>query len=465
MGAVSQWLERKFRLSEHKTDVRTEILAGLTTFLTMCYIIFVNPVILGAAGMDKGAVMVATCVGAAIGTFLMGVLANYPIAMAPGMGHNAFFAFVVCGAMGFTWQQALGANFISGALFVILVLAGMSQAFIDAVPNSLKHAIAVGIGLLLAMIGLQWGGFIAHSPATMVTLGDLTSPSVLISTVGLVVMVVLLVLNVRGAIVIGLLVGLVTAIMLGVTQYKGILSAPPSVAPTAFKFVEGLASFGVMGRHWVDLIAVIFVLLFLDIFDTVGTLIGVTAQAGLLKNGTLPKAKEALLSDAIGTVAGVCLGTSTITSYIESSAGIAQGGRTGLTAVVVAVLFLLGLFFAPLVEMMSAEVAVPIGFAAQGTPPFTQHPIIAPALILVGAFMMTGVKHIQWDDYTEAIPAFLTLIIMPVTFSITEGIAFGFISYALLKLVTRRHREAHWLLYLLAVLFLFMFAVRTYLHG
>ena len=465
MRAVSQWLEQRFKLKELGTDVRTEVLAGLTTFLTMCYIIFVNPVILGAAGMDKGAVMVATCVGAAVGTFLIGVLANYPIAMAPGMGHNAFFAFIVCGAMGFTWQQALGANFISGSLFFILVLAGMSQAFIDAVPDSLKHAIAVGIGLLLAMIGLQWGGFIVHSPATMVTLGDLTSPSVIISTIGFLVMVVLLVLDVRGAIVIGLLAGLIVAILLGVTQYKGIVSAPPSVAPTAFKFAEGLTSFGALGRHWVDLIAVIFVLLFLDIFDTVGTLIGVTSQAGLLKNGTLPKAREALLSDAIGTVVGVCFGTSTVTSYIESSAGIAQGGRSGLTAVVVAILFLLGLFFAPLVEMMSAEVSVPISFAAKGTPPFSQHPIIAPALILVGAFMMTGVRHIRWDDYTEAIPAFLTLIIMPVTFSITEGIAFGFISYALLKLVTRRHREAHWLLYLLAVLFLVLFAVRTYLAG
>ncbi len=465
MQAVSQWLEQRFRLREHGTDVRTELLAGLTTFLTMCYIIFVNPVILGAAGMDKGAVMVATCVGTAVGTFLMGVLANYPIAMAPGMGHNAFFAFIVCGAMGFTWQQALGANFISGALFTILVLAGMSQAFVDAVPLSLKHAIAVGIGLLLALIGLEWGGFVQHSPATIVTLGDLSSPSLLIATVGFLVMAILLVLNVRGAIVIGLFAGLIVALLLGVAKYKGIVSAPPSPTPTAFKFVEGLASFGGLGAKWVDLVAVVFVLLFLDIFDTVGTLIGVGAQAGFLRNGTLPKAKEALLSDAIGTVVGVCMGTSTITSYIESSAGIAQGGRTGLTAVVVALLFLLGLFFYPLVEMMSAEIAVPIPFAREGIPPFTHHPIIAPALILVGVFMMTGVRHIQWDDFTEAIPAFLTLVLIPVTFSITEGIAFGFISYALLKLVTRRHHEAHWLLYLMSVLFLAMFAVRTYLAG
>ncbi|MER3500807.1 MAG: guanine permease [Candidatus Fervidibacterota bacterium] len=465
MEAVKQWLEKRFGLHEHGTDVRTEILAGLTTFLTMCYIIFVNPVILGAAGMDKGAVMVATCLGTAIGTFLMGVLANYPVAMAPGMGHNAFFAFIVCGVMGFTWQQALGANFISGVLFTLLVLAGMSQAFIDAVPLSLKHAIAVGIGLLLALIGLEWGGFIVHSPATMVTLGDLSSPSALTATAGFWVMVILLVLNVRGAILLGLLTGLLVALALGIVHYRGIISAPPSVAPTAFKFLEGLASFGGLGRHWLDLVAVIFVLLFLDIFDTVGTLIGVGTQAGLLRNGTLPKAKEALLSDALGTVAGVCLGTSTITSYIESSAGVAQGGRTGLTAITVALLFLLGLFFYPLVEMMSAEVAVPIAFATKETPPFTQHPVIAPALILVGVFMMAGVRHIQWEDFTEAIPAFLTMVLIPLTFSITEGIAFGFISYALLKLVTRRHREAHWLLYLLSLLFLVLFVIRTYLTG
>ncbi len=465
MKVVEQWLERRFCLEERGTNFRTEVLAGVTTFLTMCYIIFVNPVILGTTGMDKGAVMVATCVSAAIGTFLMGILANYPIAMAPGMGHNAFFAFIVCAAMGFTWQQALSANFISGLLFTILVLAGMSQAFVDAVPLSLKHAIAVGIGLLLALIGLEWGGFIQHSPATMVTLGDLSSQSVFITTIGFLVMVVLLVLNVRGAIIIGLLTGLVVAILLGVTKYQGIVSAPPSVAPTAFKFAEGLASFGQWSRHWVDIVAVIFVLLFLDIFDTVGTLIGVGAQAGLLSNGTLPKAKEALLADALGTVVGVCLGTSTITSYIESSAGISQGGRTGLTAVVVAVLFLLGLFFYPLVEMMSAEVAVSIPFATAETPPFSQHPVIAPALILVGVFMMTGVQHIKWNDFTEAIPAFLTLVLIPLTFSITEGIAFGFVSYALLKLVTKRAKEAHWLLYLLSVLFLVLFAVRTYLAG
>lgn len=460
MNAVTQWLEKKFRLQEHGTNVRTEVLAGITTFLTMCYIIFVNPVILGAAKMDMGAVMVATCVSSAFACFLMGILTNYPVALAPAMGHNAFFAFIVCGIMGFTWQQALAANFISGTLFTILVLAGMSHLLIDAVPDSLKHAIAVGIGLLLAMIGLQWGGFIQAHPATLVTLGDLSSPSVLIVTVGFIVMVVLFVLNVRGAIILGLLAGLVVALLLGISKYEGIISLPPSVAPTFIAF-----DFTGLARHWVDLIAVVFVLLFLDIFDTVGTLIGVTSQAGLLKNGKLPKAREALLSDAVGTVAGVCLGTSTITSYIESSAGIAQGGRTGLTAIVVAVLFLLGLFFEPLVKMMSATHKVTWELLPGVQLDFFQYPIIAPALLLIGTFMMMGVRHIRWDDYTEAIPAFLTLIIMPVTFSITEGIAFGFISYAVLKLVARRYKEAHWLLYLLAVLFLILFAVRTYLGG
>jgi AGZA family xanthine/uracil permease-like MFS transporter len=449
---MKEFLERKFRLKENGTNLRTEIIAGLTTFLTMCYIIFVNPVILGSANMDKGAVMFATCVGSAIATFLMGILANYPIALAPGMGHNAFFAFIVCGAMGFTWKQALSANLVSGSIFVLLVILGLSKLFIEMVPESLRHAIAVGIGLLLAMIGLQWAGFIKGSPATLVTLGDLSSKSVIISTVGFLVMIILLVLEVRGAIIIGLLSSLLTSILLGVAKFEGILSLPPSPKPTLLAF-----DFGGITKHWFDFVAIVFVLLFLDIFDTVGTLIGVTSQAGLLKNGKLPKAKEALFSDAVGTVTGVCLGTSTITSYIESSAGVSQGGRTGLTSVTVSFLFIIGLFFSPLVKTMST--AIPV------TESFSQYPIIAPALILVGAFMLTGVRLIKWDDYTEAIPSFLTLLIMPLTFSITEGIAFGFITYAILKIVTGRTKEAHWLLYLLALLFLGLFILRTYLGG
>ncbi len=449
---MKDFLERKFRLKENGTNLRTEIIAGLTTFLTMCYIIFVNPVILGAANMDKGAVMFATCVGSAIATFLMGILANYPIALAPGMGHNAFFAFIVCGAMGFTWQQALSANLISGSLFLLLIIFGLSRLFIEMVPESLRHAIAVGIGLLLAMIGLQWAGFIKGNPATLVTLGDLSSKSVIISTVGFLVMIILLVLKVRGAIIIGLLSSLLTSILLGVAKFEGILSLPPSPKPTFLAF-----DFGGITKHWFDFVAIVFVLLFLDIFDTVGTLIGVTSQAGLLKNGKLPKAKEALFSDAFGTVTGVCLGTSTITSYIESSAGVSQGGRTGLTSITVSFLFIIGLFFSPLVKTMST--AIPV------TESFSQYPIIAPALILVGAFMLTGVRLIKWDDYTEAIPSFLTLLIMPLTFSITEGIAFGFITYAILKIVTGRAKEAHWLLYLLALLFLGLFILRTYLGG
>ncbi len=447
---MANFLERKFRLKENGTNVRTEIIAGITTFLTMCYIIFVNPVILGAANMDKGAVMFATCVGSAIATFLMGILANYPIALAPGMGHNAFFAFIVCGAMGFTWREALSANLVSGSIFIFLVILGLSKFFIEMVPESLRHAIAVGIGLLLAMIGLQWAGFIKGSPSTLVSLGDLSSKSVLISTVGFLVMIILLVLKVKGAIIIGLLSSLLTSIILGVAKFEGVLSPPPSPKPTFLAF-----DFSGLTKNWFDFFAVVFVLLFLDIFDTVGTLIGVTSQAGLLKNGSLPKAKEALLSDAVGTVAGVCLGTSTITSYIESSAGVSQGGRTGLTSVTVSFLFILGLFFSPLVHTMST--AIPI------TESFAQYPIIAPALILVGAFMLTGVRLIKWEDYTEAIPAFLTLLIMPLTFSITEGIAFGFITYAILKIVTRRTKEAHWLLYILAILFLVLFILRTYL--
>ncbi|MGQ9617884.1 MAG: NCS2 family permease [Candidatus Aminicenantia bacterium] len=449
---MGDFLEKIFHLKEKGTNVKIEILAGFTTFLTMCYIIFVNPVILGSTNMDRGAVMFATCIGSAIATFLMGVLANYPIALAPGMGHNAFFAFIVCGAMGFTWQQALSANLVSGLLFLLLVLLGLSKLFIEMVPESLRHAIAVGIGLLLAMIGLQWGGFIKGSPATLVTLGSLSSKSVIISTFGFLVMAVLIVMRVRGAIIIGLLSSLGFSILFGVAKFQGILSPPPSPEPTFLAF-----DFRGLTKNWVDFFAVLFVFLFLDIFDTVGTLIGVSSQAGLLKNGSLPKVKEALFSDAVGTVAGVCLGTSTITSYIESSAGVSQGGRTGLTSVTVSLLFVLGLFLSPLVQTMSTSIPV--------TESFAQYPIIAPALILVGAFMVIGVRSIKWEDYTESIPAFLTLLVMPLTFSITEGIAFGFITYAILKIVAKRAKEVHWLLYILAFLFFVLFIIRTYLGG
>ncbi|MGH7149761.1 MAG: NCS2 family permease [Planctomycetota bacterium] len=446
------WLDRRFRLAENRTSVRTEVLAGCTTFLTMAYIVFVNPVILGAAGMDRGAVMVATCLGSAFATALMGFLTNYPVALAPAMGHNAFFAFTVCGAMGFTWPQALAANLVSGSLFTLLVLLGASRAFVDVVPRSLQHAIAVGIGLLLAMIGLQWGGLVKGDPATLVTLGDLGSAPVLVSTVGFLVMSALWVRKVGGAILLGMLAALAVALVSGVARFEGVVSRPPSLAPTFLAF-----DFSTAARGWVEFAAVVFVLLFLDVFDTVGTLLGVATQGGFLRNGRLERVNEAFFSDAVGTVAGVCLGTSTVSSYVESGAGISQGGRTGLTAIVVALLFLAAVFFSPLVQTMSAAVPTEGGLVL--------YPVIAPALLLVAVFMMQGVRHVAWDDLTEAIPAFLTLVIMPLTFSITEGIAFGFLGYAALKAVAGRAREVPRLLWPLAALFLLFLGVRTRLAG
>src|SRR5262245_19454587 len=304
---MKAWLDRRFRLAENGTSVRVEVLAGCTTFLTMAYIVLVNPVILAAAGMDRGAVVVATCLGSSLATVLMAFLANYPVALAPAMGHNAFFAFTVCGAMGFSWPQALAANLVSGSLFTLLVLLGASRAFVDVVPDSLKHAIAVGIGLLLAMIGLQWGGLVKGDPATLVALGDLGSAAVLVSMAGFLVMAALWVRKVRGAILLGMLAALAVALVTGVAKYEGVVSMPPSLAPTLFAF-----DFSTPARGWAEFAAVVFVLLFLDVFDTIGTLLGVATQGGLLRNGRLERASEALFADAVGTVAGVCFGTSTV---------------------------------------------------------------------------------------------------------------------------------------------------------
>jgi len=454
---IADWLDRRFQLREHGTDVRTEILAGVTTFLTMCYIILVNPVILKAAGMDEGAVMVATCLVSAIPSILMAFLANYPIACAPGMGHNAIFAFWVCstapGGLGLPWQAGLACVFLSGVLFLLLSGVGFREAIIDAIPESLKHAIAVGIGLFITLIGLEWGGIIVASDATLLTLAHTTlaSKPTLTCLFGLLVTLCLLAMGVRAAILLGLLASGLVGIALGVTKFQGLVALPPSLAPTAFKL-----DFAPLLALGFQSVIVVLILFLLDVFDTVGTLIGVSAQAGLLRNGKLPRAREALFSDAVGTTLAGLLGSSTVTAYIESATGVQAGGRTGLTALVTGVLMLLGLFFSPLVATLSATVM--FGKVAG-------HPLIAPALIAVGAFMMASVRHIRWDDLTEAFPAFLTIALIPFGFSIADGIGVGFISYALLKLVTRRHREASWLLYLLAIVFLLMFAMRTRIGG
>ncbi|MCK5709773.1 MAG: NCS2 family permease [Deltaproteobacteria bacterium] len=432
-------LERLFNLKEQGTDPKTEIMAGITTFMTMSYIIFVQPAVLGAAGMDPGAVMVATCISAALGTVLMALLANYPIALAPGMGENFYFTYIVVLTLGYTWQETLGAVFVSGIAFILLSTVGLREKLINILPSCLKSSIPVGIGLLIALVGLEWSGIVVSHPVTYVTLGDLSSPPVLLSILGLVVMGILFALRVRGAILIGFLVTATAGLIIGIIEFKGVFASPPSLAPTLFKLeIPNIFSNP-------ELITVIFIFLFMDLFDTIGTLIGVSQPAGLMKEGKLPRARQALLSDAIATSAGALLGTSTITSYIESTSGISAGGKTGLTGIVVAILFLSAIFLSPIVQMIGA------GHVVGG---ITLYPVIAPALIIVGCMMFRIIVNIDWKDYTESIPAFLTLLIMPLAFSITDGISFGVISYVLLKIVSGKARKIHWLLYLFAVLFI-----------
>jgi AGZA family xanthine/uracil permease-like MFS transporter len=438
------FLDRTFRLSENGTSVRREVLGGATTFMTMSYIIFVQPAVLGMTGMDRGAVMVATCLASALATLLTGLLARYPIAQAPAMGHNIFFAVVVCGTMGYTWQVALGANFLSGLLFLALALGGVWGKVVAAVPDALKYGIAVGIGLLIALVGLQYAGIVVDNPGVLVGLGDLSRPPVLLALFGLALTAVLLVVRFPGAILAGILATAVAGLPLGIVTFRGVVAPVPSLAPTFLKLdIPGAIESG--------LVAVIFVFFMLDVFDTIGTLIGVGSAGGFLKDGRLPRADKAMLADAAGTVGGVLLGTSTVSSYVESVTGIAQGARTGLANVVTSVLFLGALFFSPLAEMISGEVPV------NGQ---VLRPVIAPALIIVGSMMMKCVKEIRWDDLTEAVPAFLSIVIMPLTLSITEGIAFGFIAYVLLKVASGRAREVHGLVYGIAALLVLRYVLK-----
>lgn len=436
---LTRWLDPIFSLSERRTSVRTEMLAGATTFATLAYIIFVQPAVLNAAGMDFGAVFTATCLASGIATLLMAAFANYPIAVAPAMGHNFYFAFTVVVAGGVPWPVALGGVAIAGLLFVLTAGVGLRELVIAAIPDPLKHAIGVGIGLLIAMVGLQWAGVIAGAPGTLVTLGSLKTAPVLVSTVGFVVIAVLLARGRRAAILVGILASSLVAWIVGLTDFKGIASMPPSLAPT-------LLQLDILGALRPDMVAVVFVFFFLALFDSVGTLIGVAHQAGLMRSGRLPRVRGALLADAVGTVVGAGLGTSTVTAYVESASGVAAGGRTGLANVMTAALFFLALFFSPLVSM--------IGGGHDAGDGVMLYPVVAPALVIVGTMMVKGVRLIPWDDPTDAIPAFLTIIIMPFTISITDGIAFGFISFALLKSLTGRSHEIHWLVVVCAVLFL-----------
>ncbi len=441
-----RFLDHRFALTANGTTVRTEIVAGVTTFLTMAYIIFVQPAVLSAAGMDFGAVLAATCLATALATALMALLANYPIAVAPAMGHNFFFAYSVVVGMHVSWRVALGGVAIAGIIFVLTAGVGLRERLITAIPTSIKHAIAAGIGLLIAAIGLQWAGLIVASPGTLVTLGNVHSPPVLLAVGGLTLTAILVARRVPGAFLWGMLSSTALGLPFGLTQYHGLAGRPPSLAPTFLQL-------DIVGAFAPGMVAVIFVFFFLALFDSVGTLVGVGEQAGLMPDGVLPRARQALLADAIGTVAGAALGTSTVTAYIESGAGVAAGGRTGLASLVTAALFLLALFFYPLAQMVGG------GYTSGGV---TLYPVIAPPLILVGTMMVGGLRHVEWEDPTEAIPAFLTLIIMPLAVSITEGVAVGLLSYALLKLASGRGRDVHPLIYVFAVLFLgrYMFLIR-----
>ena len=433
-------LNRFFKFEANATNLRQEISGGITTFMTMAYIIFVQPVVMSAAGMDMGAVLVATCVASALATFLMGILANYPIALAPGMGHNFFFTYAVVLTMGYSWQQGLGAIFISGVLFILLAFVGLREKLINSLPPALKSAIAVGIGLLIAMVGMQWSGLVVDNPGTLVALGNITSPPVLLSLLGLAVIAILLALQIRAAILIGILVSLIAGLLTGMVEYSGIIGAVPSVEATFFQL-------DIAGALQGGMLSIIFIFFFLDMFDTVGTLVGISQEAGFIKeDGHLPRARQALLADAIGTVSGTLLGSTTITSYIESSSGVSSGARTGFASVITGLLFLLALFFSPLLKMIGGGIEMSEGIIL--------YPIIAPALIIVGTYMMKNVKYIPWDDLSEAIPAFLTIIIMPLTFSITEGIAFGFIAYTLLKTAQGKLKTVPLLISIFAVLFI-----------
>lgn len=429
-------LEKFFKLSENKTTVKTEVVAGITTFMTMAYILAVNPDILSATGMDKGALFTATAISAAVGTLVMALWAKLPFALAPGMGLNAFFAFGVCIGMGMSWQFALTAVFLEGILFILMTVFNIRELIINAIPGSIKNAISVGIGLFIAFIGMKNTGIIVAHDATFVHLGDMKSAAVLLALGGIIITGVLLALKVKGALLIGMVITTVVGIPMGVTQLPHFDFSVPSLSSIAWKFdwewvktAEGIFT----------MITVLFTFLFVDMFDTVGTLIGVSTKAKMInKDGRIPNVKQALMADSIGTTVGAMLGTSTVTTYVESASGVAEGGRTGLTALTTAALFIFALFLSPLFLMIPAAAT-------------------APALVLVGVMMMTPIQNLDLEDFTESIPAFFTLIMMPLTFSIAEGIVFGILSYVVLKLLSGKHKDISIVCYVLAVLFVLKF--------
>lgn len=435
------FVERFFKVREKGSTVRTELLAGMTTFIAMAYILFVNPNILADAGIPKEAAIASTIWIAALASLAMGIFANYPVALAPGMGLNAFFAYYVCGVLGLHWTVALGAVFFSGVLFLILTVGGIRQAIINAVPRDLKYAISVGIGLFIAFIGLKGTGLIVENSATYVSLGHVTAPTTLLSLFGLLLTAALMARNVHGSILIGIFVTTIFAMILGMTPApKGITDIVSTSLP---HMGETFGQLDLAGAWHYGLVSIIFTFTVVELFDNMGTLIGLTTKAKMVRpDGHIENIDKALTTDAVGTMVSAMFGTSTVTSYIESAAGIAAGGRTGLTAVAAGVLFLAALLFTPLIGLVPA-------FAT------------APALILVGALLMSEVGKIDFSDFTNALPVFLTIIMMPLTSSIANGFAFGFISYTVMKLCAGQYKKVSWIMYLVSIAFLINLALRS----
>jgi len=431
-------LKQFFKLEENNTNVKTEVLAGITTFMTMAYILVVNPIILSETGMDFGGIFTATALASLIATLMMALYANYPFALAPGMGLNAFFAFtVVLGPMGKSWEFALTAVLIEGIIFILLSFIKAREAIFESIPLNLKNAVSVGIGIFISFIGLSGAGIVKAGNGTLVALGELTSGAPLLAIIGIIITGLLLIKNVKGALLIGIVITTIIGIPMGVTilpeNFSTIVSMPPSLKDVAFKFVgfDQIFSF--------EMLVVVFTFLFVDIFDTVGTLAGVATKANMLdEEGKLPRVGAALMSDAVGTVVGACLGTSTVTTYVESASGVAEGGRTGMTSLVTAAMFGVALFFAPLFTLVPSAAT-------------------APALVIVGLFMMSPITKINFNDYTEAIPAFLTIVMMPFAYSIAEGIVFGMVSYVILKAISGKFKDISLVMWILSVLFVLRF--------
>ena len=432
VNVITTFLDHRFRLAEHGTKVRTELLAGCTTFVTMAYIIFVNPQMMAAAGMDHGASFVATCLASALACLVMGLYANWPVGLAPGMGMNAFFTYTVVGSMGYSWQVGLGAVLLSGALFVLISVTRLRRWMLNSIPMNLRLAMGCGVGLFIGFIGLQNGGIVVANPATILTLGDLTRPEPMLAAIGFLLITGLGVRGVPGAILLGILAVTGAGLFAGLVNYQGLVSAPPDMAATFLQL-------DIAGALDVGMISVIAAFLFVNLFDTTGTLMGVAHRAGLVdEQGRVQDLDRALKADSSSSVVGACLGCTPVTSYVESVAGIAGGGRTGLTALTVGILFLLAIFFAPLARMVPE-------FATSG------------ALVFVALLMLGGMRDLAWDDATELVPALLTIVAIPLTFSIADGIAVGFITYVSVKLACGKHREIRAGVWFLALIFLTRF--------